>query len=566
MPVDIPAPYIPPDDWAYSDVDLGNESRLKVLFVGNFRGTLAPIEVPLSAQHSGELLGFWSPSMDLELHLDFLGSKERVFVRYQPSDIVSFLSPLPACRLVSGPLDVPHLNTGILKILGGLLSDWESLQREIRAGIERGGADIEGVGTQLPSVALQSVIEGLQLLKGRSASDSQLFELDQVYLDLSELYEQVQDAIRQDAVFKELKESWLGLDRILKAGMSHHFLEIWALNASPRALLNDCDLDVANTDLYSAIYQSEIGQYGGDPFSAVVLGFPFGFSSETSAVYKYLATIGELASTPMLLDPGLSLLKANDHSILDGLENIRIELDSSLRNISAETCGSFLFLTPQSSVIAVRQTTGLGDGGVSRELGIFDCAGSVDLVIDLIQTLIDLRGTVPDLQQDALDYEVRPVYWFGPSTVETLQSNGMILPVCVHPQRPLKFDGARPIGGIHGDTHSSQRVDGIRPPELVGLVQILRILHKLKGWARDNIGSSMSVNERVAAINDQIGTFVLDTPKPRAELLRTRPLSTGFCEIFDDPDITRDSYRLTFRLHEHRNYPVGELITHIGLG
>ena len=91
-------------------------------------------------------------------------------------------------------------------------------------------------------------------------------------------------------------------------------------------------------------------------------------------------------------------------------------------------------------------------------------------------------------------------------------------------------------------------------------------LHKLKGWARDNIGSSMSVNQRVAAINDQIGTFVLDTPKPRAELLRTRPLSTGFCEIFDDPDITRDSYRLTFRLHEHRNYPVGELTTHIGMG
>ena len=75
MPVDIPAPYIPPHDWAYSDVDRVNESRLKVLVVGNFRGMLAPIEVPLSVQHSRELLGFWSPSIDLELELDFWGSK-----------------------------------------------------------------------------------------------------------------------------------------------------------------------------------------------------------------------------------------------------------------------------------------------------------------------------------------------------------------------------------------------------------------------------------------------------------------------------------------------------------
>ena len=570
MPVDIPAPYIPPHDWAYSDVDRVNESRLKVLVVGNFRGMLAPIEVPLSVQHSRELLGFWSPSIDLELELDFWGSKERVFVRYQPSDIVSFLSPLPACRLVPDSLDVPHLNTGTLKILGGLLGDWETVQREIRAGIENGGVDIEGidgVATQFPSVELQSVIEGLRLIKGLSSSDSQPLGLDQLYLDLSALYEEFQNAIRQDPVFKELKESWLGLDRILKAGMSHQFLEIWALNASPQAFLNDCDLDVVNTDLYSAIYQSEIGQYGGDPFSAVVLGFPVGFSFETSHVFKYLATIGELASTPMLIDPRLSLLEADDYSILDGLENIGIELDSSLRDISTETCGSFLFLTPQSSVIAVQQVIDLGDRGESRELGTFDCPGSVDLVINLIETLIDLRGTVSsDLQQGTLDYEARPVYWFGPSTVETLQRSGMVVPVCVHPQSPLRFDGASPIGGIHGGAHSPQRVDAIRPPELVGLVQILRILHKLKGWARDNIGSAMSVNERVAAINDQIGAFVLDTPKPRAELLRTRPLSAGFCEFVNDPETTHDSYRLTFRLHEHRNYPVGELTTHVGMG
>ena len=233
MPVDIPAPYIPPHDWAYSDVDRVNESRLKVLVVGNFRGMLAPIEVPLSVQHSRELLGFWSPSIDLELELDFWGSKERVFVRYQPSDIVSFLSPLPACRLVPDSLDVPHLNTGTLKVLGGLLGDWETVQREIRAGIEKRGVDIEGidgVATQFPSVELQSVIEGLRLIKGLSSSDSQPLGLDQLYLDLSALYEEFQNAIRQDPVFKELKESWLGLDRILKAGMSHQFLEIWALN------------------------------------------------------------------------------------------------------------------------------------------------------------------------------------------------------------------------------------------------------------------------------------------------------------------------------------------------
>lgn len=567
MPVDIPAPYIPSDDWAYSDVDRGKEGRLKILIVGNFRGAQAPIEVPLSVKQSRELLGFWSPSIDLELDLDFWGSEERVFLTYHPSDALSFLSPLSACRLVSDSLDVMSSSSGILKILRGLLSNWESLRIEIRTGIESGGFDFdnEGLETQLPSDELQSVIEGLKSIKKLSPDDESL-GLDQVYLDLIELYQQVQNAIHRDAVFKELKESWLGLDRTIKAGMSHHLLEIWVLHASLGTLLNDCDHDVANTDLYSAIYQSEIGQYGGDPFSAVVLGFPVEFNSETSTVYRYLATIGELASTPMLLDPGLSLLKANDHSILDGLENIQIELDSSLRNISEETCGSFLFLAPQNSAIAVRQVTTQGDEEVSRELGIFDCPGSIDLVIDLIETLVDLQGTVSDLLWNSLEYEARPIYWFGPGTVEKLQRNGMIIPECIHPQRPLKFNGARPVGGVQSSLHIPHRSDGLRPPELVGLVQILRILHKLKGWTRENIGSSMSVNERVAAINDQIGAFVLDSPKPRAELLRTRPLSAGHCEFIEDSDTARDSYRLIFRLHENRDYPAGELTTHVGIG
>ena len=566
MPVDIPAPYIPLDDWAYSDVGRVNENRLKVLFVGNFRGTPAPIEVPLSVRHCHELLRFWSPSADLELELEFGGSPHQVRVRYRPIDIHSFLFPLTACELVDDPRDSPSSNTELSTILYGLLSNWESLQKEIRVGMEERAVYREDVETPIPSAELQHVIDGLKTVRGLAHPESEPLGLDQVYLDLSALYEQVQILIRQDAVFEELKASWLGLDRILKAGMNHHSLEIWALNASVDTLLEDCDFEVANTSLYSAIYQSEIGQYGGDPFSSVVLGFPVGFSSKTSSVYKYLATIGELASTAILLDPEWSLLKANDHSILDGLENIRIELDSQLLDISAETCGSFLFLAPQSSVVAVRHGSYPGDEVMNEDLDIFDCPGSVDLIINLIETLVDLRSAVPDLQQDTFDYEVRPIYWFGPSTVEVLQSCGMTVPVCVHPQSPLTFDEVRPVGGMTAHTNASKSDDGIRPPELIGLVQILRILHKLKEWARDNIGVSMSLNERVAAINSEINAFVLDTPRPQVELLRARPLSAASCELVEDLDTAHDSYRLSFRLHEHHEYPAGELTTHVGMG
>ena len=103
MPIDLPAPYVPQVDWAYSEAGSGNEDRLKILFVGNFRGTGIPLEVPLSVQNSRELLRFWAPSIDLDLEVVLDGVHERVCMRYQPVDIQSFLSPLSACTAAAPP-------------------------------------------------------------------------------------------------------------------------------------------------------------------------------------------------------------------------------------------------------------------------------------------------------------------------------------------------------------------------------------------------------------------------------------------------------------------------------
>jgi predicted component of type VI protein secretion system len=130
----------------------------------------------------------------------------------------------------------------------------------------------------------------------------------------------------------------------------------------------------------------------------------------------------------------------------------------------------------------------------------------------------------------------------------------------------VEFTGALPVAALRSTAKGRGAGEVQKPPELIGLVHILRILHKLKAWARESIGSSMSINERVAAINEQIGAYVLDTPKPRVELLQSRPLSSGRCEYVSGSTTTLDSYRLSFCLHKNLDYPVGELTTDIAMG
>ncbi len=565
MPVDLPAPYQTQNDWAYSETDSRGNGPLKILFVGNFLGTTAPLEVPLSVLESSELLKFWSPQIELKCEVRVGTSVTTVTLLYRPTKIESLLHPVSGCTLSADQVDAQVSTKEVSAVFEGVASGWQTTQDAIRVALEAKDQGTGGNSIDSLAPVLVPIAQGLKSFGALSRGKKNEVYLDQLFVELEELRAQVQVAVTADVVFQEMKRSWLGLDRIITAGSGRRELEVWALNASLPALAEDCAVDVANTDLHSAIYQSEIGQYGGEPFSSVAFGFQVPFTKSHADLYRYLATIAEVASVPVLVDPGLSLLNADNYSSLDGLQNIAIEHDATLLDIAERTCGSFLFLTPQSSVISLdRDLEKHAAGGSRTTTG--DCSGSVDLVIHLFKRLTGKGAAPSGFQQDSLGYQANPVYWFGPTIVDSLRARGMVVPLCHHPAEPVEFTGALPVAALRSTAKGRGAGEVQKPPELIGLVHILRILHKLKAWARESIGSSMSINERVAAINEQIGAYVLDTPKPRVELLQSRPLSSGRCEYVSGSTTTLDSYRLSFCLHKNLDYPVGELTTDIAMG
>lgn len=132
------------------------------------------------------------------------------------------------------------------------------------------------------------------------------------------------DAIVHHEKFQKLESSWRSLKFLVDRTDFRENNRIEIFNVSKEALLEDFEdaPDITRSGLYKAVYTSEYGQFGGEPFGSMLGNYSFTPGAQDIKLLQYMASLGAMAHTPFLSSAGPEFFGIDSFSELPNLKDL----------------------------------------------------------------------------------------------------------------------------------------------------------------------------------------------------------------------------------------------------
>ena len=148
-------------------------------------------------------------------------------------------------------------------------------------------------------------------------ADEMIAELDK------KLCKQV-DAIIHNSDFQRLESSWRSLKFLVDRTNFRENIKIQVMNVSKEDLLSDFEdaPEITKSGLYKNCYTAEFGQFGGQPFGAIIANYEFGPGSQDVALLKYCASVSAMSHAPFIAAAGSQFFGLDDFTKLPDLKDL----------------------------------------------------------------------------------------------------------------------------------------------------------------------------------------------------------------------------------------------------
>ena len=160
------------------------------------------------------------------------------------------------------------------------------------------------VAAQVPELAAL-LAERARLTAARSdpQADAEMRGLGAVRIALlDELLSRQVDAILHAPEFQALEARWRGLLLLATQADGGDNQRIELLDVSRSELLEDFEdaPELPQSGLYRLVYSAEYGQFGGEPYAALIADYEFGPLTSDLALLQKLAAVGAMAHAPVI--------------------------------------------------------------------------------------------------------------------------------------------------------------------------------------------------------------------------------------------------------------------------
>lgn len=148
-------------------------------------------------------------------------------------------------------------------------------------------------------------------------ADEMIAELDK------KLCRQV-DAILHHPDFQRLESSWRSLKFLVDRTNFRENIKIEVMNASKDDLLSDFEdsPEITKCGLYKNCYTAEYGQFGGQPYGAIIANYEFGPGSSDIKVLQNCAAVAAMAHAPFIAAAGAEFFGIDDFTKLPDLKDL----------------------------------------------------------------------------------------------------------------------------------------------------------------------------------------------------------------------------------------------------
>jgi type VI secretion system protein ImpC len=133
------------------------------------------------------------------------------------------------------------------------------------------------------------------------------------------------DAILHHPEVQKLESAWRSVKYLVDNTDFRENIKLEILNVSKDDLLEDFEdaPEIVKSGLYKTAYTAEYGQFGGQPYAAIVGNYKFGPGPQDIKLLQNLASVGAMSHAPFLAAAGEEMFGVEDFSEVPNLKDLK---------------------------------------------------------------------------------------------------------------------------------------------------------------------------------------------------------------------------------------------------
>lgn len=132
------------------------------------------------------------------------------------------------------------------------------------------------------------------------------------------------DAILHHDDYQKIESAWRSLKFLVDRTNFRENVKIQVLSVSKTKLLDDFQdaADITKSGLYKNLYTAEYGQFGGQPFGAIVANYEFGPGGQDIKLLQYAASVSAMSHAPFIAAAGPQFFGVDSFYQLPNLKDL----------------------------------------------------------------------------------------------------------------------------------------------------------------------------------------------------------------------------------------------------
>jgi type VI secretion system protein ImpC len=133
------------------------------------------------------------------------------------------------------------------------------------------------------------------------------------------------DTILHNQAFQKLESAWSGLKFVVDRTNFRENIKIEILNVSKANLLEDFEdaPEVMKSGLYKQVYTAEYGQFGGEPYAAMIANYDFGPGPQDVKLLQHAASVATMSHAPFIAAAAPAFFGEDSFLRLPNLKDIK---------------------------------------------------------------------------------------------------------------------------------------------------------------------------------------------------------------------------------------------------
>jgi type VI secretion system protein ImpC len=133
------------------------------------------------------------------------------------------------------------------------------------------------------------------------------------------------DAILHHPDVQKVESAWRSLKFLVDNTDFRENIKIEILNVTKDELLEDFEdaPEIPKSGLYRTVYTSEYGQFGGQPYGALIGNYEFGAGPQDIKLIQYVASVSAMSHAPFIAAAGAQMFGLEDFDPLPGLKDLK---------------------------------------------------------------------------------------------------------------------------------------------------------------------------------------------------------------------------------------------------